>query len=155
MEFAFGCVGNSIWNLCFKLCFGYSSWISPLASADSSFFLVGFSENSSSLVCPLQVSLANNFKVWCLWVCGRHVYSFCLVSTLVLFFGGEMTDKHIKSKEELEDCLWLEVCVYVSDRNYTFRIVLRTTRDEVKDVPMKISIKALFMTEKHCNVLNI
>ena len=73
----------------------------------------------------------------------------------MLFFGGEMTDKYIKSKEELEDCLRLEVCVYISDRNYTSRMVLRTIRDEVKDVPIKISIKALFMTEKHCNVLNI
>ena len=35
-----------------------------------------------------------------------------------------MTDKYIKSKEELEDCLRLEVCVYVSDRNYTSRMVL-------------------------------
>lgn len=52
-----------------------------------------------------------------------------LVSTLVLFFGGEMTEKYIKSKEELEDCLRLEACVYVSDRNCTSRSVLRTIRD--------------------------
>lgn len=73
----------------------------------------------------------------------------------MLFFGGEMTEKYIKSKEELEDCLRLEACVYVSDRNCTSRSVLRTIRDEVRDVPIKIPIKALFMPEKHCNVLNI
>lgn len=43
-----------------------------------------------------------------------------------------MTDKYIKSKEELEDCLRLEACVYVSDRNCSSRIVLRKIRDEVR-----------------------
>lgn len=34
-------------------------------------------------------------------------------------------------------------------------IVLRTIRDEVEDFHIKMSIKALFMTEKYCKTLNV